>query len=1057
MKKKLLSLGMSVLVAATALTASAELQMTASYKLGDSMGAAGITAKQLNFYDDENRLVRGVSVATDYNGNSYTEGVYYYEYDENGLLTTSYNYQYLPAYERWDGPNDKMTYTYDEQGRLLKKEDPTRGTSYKYDEQGRMTYENYYPINSASGVTMIYEIFYSDYDTNGNPTTCEGSGMSSDYRFEGTLEYDEQGRRVAYKKYDLTSGAKKAQINYTYDALGVCTEELHYKAGSSKPDTVVAGSEADTLRYNKRIIREAKANGWYNRQDWTYSQISYTKPYQYLWTKNPVSYDELFVDVKGAYAPSNLVVENISTKENPQTVKVTFDAPATLPCENVSYIIWRSGMNVGTATAVDGKVEFIDSGMNVGTYDYIVQTYDATNDVYYNSSDIVSVDVTLPLTPATNVRVEGGYWGKYSDAQTPEHDSFIIKLAWDVVDNDLPILGYRVWVYPWAYPMLEIEGDVKKCELPMTDAECADIRVDVVYEHGIKNGSYTPLFWSTAADFEGEPLPKYYLTREVKYGDHMGETRGATGIEYYIYDCNSNISRRIDYGYNTDGSKSPLYHYFYEYNNKGQIISEYYRQRNALGEWGRNKMTYVYTYDELGRLVSKEDTTNNRIYEYTYDLVGRLSTITDKGKSWGQDTYDKLNSTTYYKEYDDKGNATYVEYVNDRYASSCYNTTNTYDEQGNLVVAESRTPEGMAYEKIEYTYDKYGVITSMTKSIPYYDPSTYQATETFVYSTRTLREAQGNGVYKKYDENYSSKTGAWAASNSRYSIETYSPLNGSMAPQNLVLKDISTPERPNTIEVECNFPKVKLADSQYIIWRGCTPVDTVVATAAQGIIRYVDVDIENGTYEYIVQTYDAATDQAFNATAPSVFTLEVELAQVTNLHKTGQTEGVYKDPEVGELPAYWIHFAWDAPVTNLQVLHYNVYQDGYKIPMSTTTNCNDSVWVYRNSEEEIADQQLSTTVAIGVVYGFGESEWTNEVFSIELSALENVTLEGSAYVAGKTLYVEPNAEVTIYNIGGSVVAAYNNLTAVDLANMPAGVYVAVVKVGNTNQVLKVAL
>ena len=71
MKKKLLSLGMSVLVAATALTASAELQMTASYKLGDSMGAAGITAKQLNFYDDENRLVRGVSVATDYNGNSY--------------------------------------------------------------------------------------------------------------------------------------------------------------------------------------------------------------------------------------------------------------------------------------------------------------------------------------------------------------------------------------------------------------------------------------------------------------------------------------------------------------------------------------------------------------------------------------------------------------------------------------------------------------------------------------------------------------------------------------------------------------------------------------------------------------------------------------------------------------------------------------------------------------------------------------------------------------------------------------------------------------------------
>lgn len=1057
MKKKLLSLGMSVLVAASALNASAELQMTASYKVGDSMGASGITGRQLNYYDDENRLIRGVSIATDYNGDSYPETMNYYDYDENGYLINSYNYQYRAAYGDWEGPKDNMVYTYDEQGRLIKKEDPTRGTSYQYDEQGRMTYEDYYPINSASGVTMISQINYSDFDENGNPTTYTGDGMNSSYRFDGTIEYDAQGRRLVCKQYDILSGAKKARIEYTYDELGVCTLELHYKAGSTKTDTVVAGSEADTLMFNKKIVREANGNGWYARQDWTYSKITYTKPYEYKWTKNGTSYNELYVDVQGEYAPTNLAVENISTTERPQTIKVTFDAPATLPCEEVSYRIWRGGVVVGTATAVDGKVEFIDEGMTVGTYEYWVQTYDATNDVYYNTSDIVAVDVTVPLSPATNVRITGGYHGTYNDPQVGSYESFFIKLAWDVEPCDATILGYKVWVYPWAYAFLEIEGDTKSCELSMTDDRCADIRVDVVYDLGTKEGGYTTLFWDNSADFEGEPLPKYYLTHEVKYGDHMGSSSSATGINYYIYDANNNLSRRIDYGYNTDGSTSPLYHYFYDYNENGQIISEFYRQMNAMGEWGKNKMTYVYTYDEQGRLAAKEDTTSNRIYEYTYDLVGRIASMTDKGKTWGSDTYDKLYSTTYYYDYNEFGHATRVEYVHAMYASSSYNTTNTYDEQGRLLVAESRTPEGMAYEKSEYTYDKYGVITSMTLSKPYYDPATYQATENFEYSTRTIREAQGNSVYKKYDENYSAKTGEWTLSGNRYTMETYSPLNGSLSPQNLILTDVSTPEQPNTIEVECNFPSVKLADAQYIIWRGWIPVDTVTATAAQGVIRYTDVDIENGTYEYFVQTYNAATGQSFNATAPASFTLAVELAQATNLRRTGQTEGVYRDPEVGELPAYWVHFAWDAPQTSLEVLGYNIYQDNYKVPVSTTTNLNDSVWVYRDSEENIEEQQISTAVAIGVIYGFGESEWTDAVFEIEISALENVTLEGSAYVAGKTLFVEPQSEVTIYNVAGSAVATYNNNTAIDLANMPGGVYVAVVKVGNNNQVLKLAL
>ena len=178
---------------------------------------------------------------------------------------------------------------------------------------------------------------------------------------------------------------------------------------------------------------------------------------------------------------------------------------------------------------------------------------------------------------------------------------------------------------------------------------------------------------------------------------------------------------------------------------------------------------------------------------------------------------------------------------------------------------------------------------------------------------------------------------------------------------------------------------------------------------------------------------------------------------ISNLHYTGTTEGEYKDAELGSMPAYWIHFAWDAPQTTLPILNYNIYQDGFKIPVSQTTNTNDSVWVYREDEENIANQTTTTSVEVKVVYSFGESEGVSQEFVLELGALENATLEGSAYVAGKTLFTEPDANVVVYNTAGVAVVTYNNKQQYDLGTLPAGVYLAVVKVGEKAQVVKLAL
>ena len=104
-----------------------------------------------------------------------------------------------------------------------------------------------------------------------------------------------------------------------------------------------------------------------------------------------------------------------------------------------------------------------------------------------------------------------------------------------------------------------------------------------------------------------------------------------------------------------------------------------------------------------------------------------------------------------------------------------------------------------------------------------------------------------------------------------------------------------------------------------------------------------------------------------------------------------------------------------------------------------------------------ASQDKTTFVEVKVIYTLGESVAVAETFELEFSAVDKVSYEGTAYVAGKTLYSEPNATVVIYNAAGAVVATYNNKQRYDLSAMAGGVYVAVVRVENNVQIVKVAL
>ena len=378
MRKNLLALSMCAAMLACAIFANATPSMVASYQYGNSMGSAsGVTAKTISLYNSQNKVIRCYNLATDMNNLTFVENVIYYNYDEEGKLVEEYNRQYRTAYNDWVN-GERTVYEYDEQGRIIKKLNDNRCYEYTYNEQGFLQNEKYLSTTSDN---TIQDITYFDFDGNGNPARSESNGYQSDYRFTAVYTYDELGRCIDDLRHCL-AGTVHSRIVNTYDSAGILTEINTYLSayGKGGRESGEVGGTKDTLTYDQHIVRKDVGNGWYEKTVWTWDKL------QKKFTTGGSPFNELYVELDGAYAPRNAAVENISTPEQPNTVKVTADVPATLPGENMSYIIWRSGNIAGVVEAVDGKIQFVDAAVANGTYDYIVQTYDAVNDVYYNCS-----------------------------------------------------------------------------------------------------------------------------------------------------------------------------------------------------------------------------------------------------------------------------------------------------------------------------------------------------------------------------------------------------------------------------------------------------------------------------------------------------------------------------------------------------------------------------------------------------------------------------------------------------------------------------------------------
>lgn len=465
------------------------------------------------------------------------------------------------------------------------------------------------------------------------------------------------------------------------------------------------------------------------------------------------------------------------------------------------------------------------------------------------------------------------------------------------------------------------------------------------------------LFACAAAAVSFVANADYRMWTEDRYGDSMGSSTGITKQTYSFYDENDLLVRKVQNGMQLDGNWTPDYIYIYEYSD-GQLQRYYYRQWQTVYErWGSAKDSTLYTYDEQGRLIEKV------LWWRTIPTVYKeINTYTWEGENMVSHKYEIDNngnvSTSWVRTYSDfvEGvpNLPQTETSVGQYTSNTYTKTYTYDDQYRVVLMEQVDAEGNPTDKEEYSYDDNGICVS--EMVYRYSNGAY------VNSSKVERTALGMNQYERHEYSWSSTTSNWSE-NGIYYVETYVESDGTTAPRNMTIESVASAENPVGVRVSCDEPTSPVANAQYALWRDWEPIDTVAA--ADGKIEFLDVTASLGAHTYYVQTVDA--NVGYNVTAPQEFDVEIDLPAVSNLRVVGGYSGTFNDPQSGSYDTYYLRLAWDAPQTDIEVLYYEIYEQGFGVPIVTTEN-NATTYDYSVASGN------SVTIRVDAVYEYGKAE-----------------------------------------------------------------------------------
>lgn len=317
-------------------------------------------------------------------------------FDENGNIVARNTYQWGP-YDFLDytfklTPNCE-TYKYNEAGQLVSDTTSVYYHEYTYNENGTLATLNTYNKFTKK---LSQSIQYLGYDKKGNVVSYVSDGNWDSQKYNGEIEYDENGNKVLEFQYKVVDDPtmpgetmnKPKQLEkweYVNNGLALYQRFRYNDKGEEVPDyktvyePVVEGDYNDVYARDSSYFDNGKNSKWMGES--TYSRYTYAD----FTDMEKDTYMELTAEVDAkAY----------------NTVNLKFTMPQLGTMQDSKYVIYRDCAPIDTLSFEDfvanadpetGLCTYQDKLLKNGTYDYFIQPLFTAY-----SDDMMAADIDEP-------------------------------------------------------------------------------------------------------------------------------------------------------------------------------------------------------------------------------------------------------------------------------------------------------------------------------------------------------------------------------------------------------------------------------------------------------------------------------------------------------------------------------------------------------------------------------------------------------------------------------------------------------------------------------------
>ena len=550
----------------------------------------------------------------------------------------------------------------------------------------------------------------------------------------------------------------------------------------------------------------------------------------------------------------------------------------------------------------------------------------------------------------------------------------------------------------------------------------------------------------TPAPQEPEPLPEDKRVVKVveTYGDHMGERSGQmTHKKISLYDGENRLQRETTYGLSYTNVWEIEYFKTYTYNEAGQLAATY-SQKYGIHDgtdlaFIDNRDTVTYAYDEVGNMVKKTMQAEGYNMVYEYDEEGRLvkecKQIPDYYDQYEGDFYNMYEIT--YSAFNAYGQPDSIHSTGNSDQDKYFGVY-TYDEQGRKTAAHTWTLKDTTDVKIE-TWKYYAEgDTAMVYWVHewFYGFDNGEKRTVYTYD---------NGNTNRTKEQVQTLTNGEWVNEISYTITELSEMNPD-AVATLELQEIAGGF--NGVDLIITLPEAAVTGTMaFDVYRHGILLSRLNATDAEnGVLRYADRDVKNGTYDYYVQTVLInellETEEALNVSDVVTYTHYVELPVVTDIKCASVRQ---------EAGIWYATVEWTAPAdtAGLGFQRFNVMLENMKAADNHETDGQTLTWEVNCGYTGILNLYIQT------VYLYGKAN--SEMFCIDCKAqgIEAAEAETLVTVNGNVVNVAAEADVTVYNVQGAQVAQAAQVTAFDFNALPVGIYLVKVETAEGVQTVKV--